>query len=355
MKNYIHLALMAFIVLLIGSIQLLYWKYSTGHWLYNSYKETGQSFDFRHPYLLKGIFSLKKGWLVYSPIMILSFLGFPFLYKNARQVSLPIVTYMLINIYVVFSWCQWDYGGGFGSRPLVQSYAVIILSMGFAIQFLFSKPGLKYLTVLFISGCSVLNLMQTIQYAKGLLSPGGLNSYSYRLLFGKLSINTDDLKSFQKLDKIEGVILSVDTISAHVQGEGRSSFLMTSPILLPGNDSLIYTGELRSGDVSYLRLTAKGRFDAISYNYKELPAIKLSYTDETHRKISERIVKIEPLINRLDKQLNVDYLGDPNVWCPFDFVLKTPPKARYLSISIVNHSGNNTMVDSLMIEQIHIK
>ncbi|MEZ4829119.1 MAG: hypothetical protein R3C61_22970 [Bacteroidia bacterium] len=32
-----------------------------------------------------------------------------------------------INIYVVFAWEVWWYGGSFGARRLVQSYAILIL------------------------------------------------------------------------------------------------------------------------------------------------------------------------------------------------------------------------------------
>jgi hypothetical protein len=347
-----HLIVLSIMVLAIGFLQLIYWKYASGHWLYNSYKETGQSFDFLHPELLKGIFSLKKGWLVYSPVMILLFFGLFAMYKKANHIFWSISIYFVINIWIVFSWCQWDYGGGFASRPLVQSYAVLVLALGFAVESMFSKPLLKYLTILFLVSCIGLNLMQTIQYAKGMLSPGGLNKYSYCLLFGKLAICIDDLKAFQGLDKFKGSILFVDTLSVRTSD---SPFILTKPIHLPKTETIIYSGDLKLKPNGYIQISAHGKFDYICYNYSQSPSLILSFLDLNENLLAQKTIKIEPLINKNDYKLNVDYLGDPNIWCPFNFSLKLPESAKYLTISCVNQSTNNTQLDSLLIQQVNLK
>jgi hypothetical protein len=68
-----HLLLAAVAGAAIGSIQLLYWHYVTGHWLVYSYGD--QSFSWLRPHLYDGIFSFRSGWLTYSPLMAAALLG----------------------------------------------------------------------------------------------------------------------------------------------------------------------------------------------------------------------------------------------------------------------------------------
>ena len=352
-NHILQLLILSLVVIVIGSLQLAYWKYSSGHWLYNSYKEAGLYFDFLHPNLLKGIFSLRKGWLIYSPVMILSFIGLYFLYRNSRKIFLPVVIYMFINIYVVFSWCQWDYGGGFGSRPLVQSYAVLILPMGFVMNYLLLKPIVKYCAFLFIIACSTLNLMQTTQYAKGLLSPGGLNSYSYHLLFGKLSVSGDDIKRFEKLDIINGQfalvniikIISFDTLTMNNQDSSKPLTLTKEPFVL-------YNGPINSQKGDYIMINGRGKFDQIEYNYANLPAMKLSFLGKDSNVIAEKYIKIEPLMNRDNTKINVDYLGDPGIWTDFDFAVKRPANCNRIRLTAFNPGYNQTMIENLIIKNI---
>jgi hypothetical protein len=53
--------------------QLAYWKYSTGSWLYYSYR--GEGFFFARPRILDGLISYRKGLFVYTPILSLAFAG----------------------------------------------------------------------------------------------------------------------------------------------------------------------------------------------------------------------------------------------------------------------------------------
>ncbi|MBK7669397.1 MAG: hypothetical protein IPJ32_19865 [Sphingobacteriaceae bacterium] len=65
--------------------QMLYWKHITGHYFFNSY--VGEQFYFGNPHLLEGLFGFRKGWLLYSPIMIFSLIGMFMLFKNRKEFS----------------------------------------------------------------------------------------------------------------------------------------------------------------------------------------------------------------------------------------------------------------------------
>ncbi len=111
--------------ILIGSIQMFYWKYATGQWLYDSY--IGERFNFSSPHIIDGLFSYRKGWLIYSPVMVFSLIGLFYIKRFAEEWLWPVVVAFGITVYIVFSWEMWWYGGGFGARVLIQSYALLAI------------------------------------------------------------------------------------------------------------------------------------------------------------------------------------------------------------------------------------
>lgn len=73
-KNYLHLLAAGVVTAAIGFIQLTYWQYVSGHWFVYSYGD--QSFSFLHPHFVDVFFSYRKGWLVYTPLMVFAIAGF---------------------------------------------------------------------------------------------------------------------------------------------------------------------------------------------------------------------------------------------------------------------------------------
>ncbi len=100
------------------SIQLIYWKYVSGHWLYYSYQD--QNLYFRSPNFINYTFSYRSGWLTYAPMLALAFAGIlPFIKYGRNKVA--IISFFIINYYVVCCWNIWWYGG----RAMIQSYPVL--------------------------------------------------------------------------------------------------------------------------------------------------------------------------------------------------------------------------------------
>lgn len=142
----------------VGIWQLLYWKLHSGHWLYYSYDDQG--FDFLSPNLINGIFSWHKGWLIYTPLMLFALAGFVPLFRRYPGIAWALLAYIAVNLYVVFSWKIWHYGGGLGARPLVQSYAALMLPLAaFTAWLLQQRVWLQGLMVLLLLLCVDHNLM----------------------------------------------------------------------------------------------------------------------------------------------------------------------------------------------------
>ncbi|MEM6629289.1 MAG: hypothetical protein AAF694_06430, partial [Bacteroidota bacterium] len=148
---------------IMGMIQMAYWKVFSGHWLFYSYGEFG--FDWLSPHIMDGLFSAKKGWLVYTPVMIFALIGFIPLYRLYKSIFWTLLIFMVLTIYVVYSWEIWWYGGSFGSRAMVQSYALLSIPLTLLIQELLGMWSTGWKVIAFGSMllCADLNLIQTWQ------------------------------------------------------------------------------------------------------------------------------------------------------------------------------------------------
>ena len=81
-KNYQLVILMALLSFLVWVPQFLYWKEISGQYIFNSYGDS--DFNFDKPQIINQLFSYRKGWLLYSPLMALAFAGLVSIYKNLR-------------------------------------------------------------------------------------------------------------------------------------------------------------------------------------------------------------------------------------------------------------------------------
>lgn len=184
-KHLLIIGLFSFLVLL---PQLLYWKYITGSFFFNSY--VGERFYFSNPHILEGLFSYRKGWLLYTPIMFFAIIGVFVLFKKNKNLFLPIMLFLVINLYVLFSWWAWWYGGGFGLRAMIDSYSLLAIPFAAFLQFFYEKRNkISYAIVCFIGFILLgFNLFQTAQYRSGAIHWDGMTKESYWASFGILTI-----------------------------------------------------------------------------------------------------------------------------------------------------------------------
>ena len=141
-KNWKHILLIGLLSLSVIFPQLLYWKIQTGNWVFNSY--FGEAFFFGNSHVLEGLFSYRKGWLVYTPLMIFALAGVVLLFRKNKNFFAPIFIFLLINTYVLYSWWSWWYGGSFGSRPMIDSYGLLAIPMACFYSEILKK---KYLAI----------------------------------------------------------------------------------------------------------------------------------------------------------------------------------------------------------------
>jgi hypothetical protein len=178
LSKYGQFILLLFAFLLPLFPQLLFWKFNTGNWLYYSYSEEG--FFFSNPQIWNGLFSYRKGWLVYTPIMLFALLGIYVVYKKQRVWFLFLSTYMTIYIYLIFSWWCWWYGGSFGARAMIESYSFLIFPLAAFIHFISNYKKSFFLSFSIIAMfLTTLNLIQTQQKRLGLIHWDGMTKTAY--------------------------------------------------------------------------------------------------------------------------------------------------------------------------------
>lgn len=143
--------LLAIFIFLIPIIpQLIYWKVQTGQFLFFSYGNK-EGFFFADPKIYSVLFSWRKGWFIYTPIMLFAVTGLFIMLKKWKGMFIPIFIYLIVNIYLISSWWDWGFGGAFGMRALVQSYAFMAIPMAFVLNYIFNLQLKKIIKISIIS------------------------------------------------------------------------------------------------------------------------------------------------------------------------------------------------------------
>ena len=161
--------------------QFLYWKAVTGHYLFFTYAEKGATFYFAHPHIFDSLFSFRKGWLIYTPVMVISLVGIFFMRTRAREWFLALVIYVMAMIYVQSSWWCWWFGGGFGLRPYISMYPLLAIPMAFLLGHLRKKKrqwafGALTAVILILSAYQ---LFQIRQFSTKAIHYSGTTARSY--------------------------------------------------------------------------------------------------------------------------------------------------------------------------------
>ncbi len=178
-SKFSQVILMILIAFLFFLPQMLYWKFITGHYLYFSY--VGEGFYFNNPHLLNILFSFRNGWLVYSPLMLLSLYGIYFLYKNKSPYFLSTIIILPIILYLLSCWWCWWYGGSFGFRSIIDLYPLLVFGMAASINVILQRSKtLKIAVSLVIITFILLNLFQTIQYHYNIIQYDSMTFAAYK-------------------------------------------------------------------------------------------------------------------------------------------------------------------------------
>lgn len=179
LKNWFFIIVLALSFILIWIPQFAYWYYVSGKIFYFSYGAKGAHFFFNNPQITDFLFSYKKGWYVYTPVMLFATLGIYRLFKIKNPFALSTLIVLVLFIYVLSSWWSWWFGGAFGIRSMVDIYGLMAIPLA---AFIDKKRKLKLgkesiAGLLFVF--TFYNQFQIQQYKHGAIHYWWMNKEAY--------------------------------------------------------------------------------------------------------------------------------------------------------------------------------
>jgi len=128
-----RLFLFTFIFIITILPQLIYWKFSSGSYLFYSYGDEGFKY-LTHPKFLEVLLAPLNGMFLYNPIIFIFFIAliFSIFKKCINSILIFIIT--LISLYIISSWDTFYYGCGYGCRPFIEYLTLLALPFAQFIQ-----------------------------------------------------------------------------------------------------------------------------------------------------------------------------------------------------------------------------
>lgn len=230
-------------------IQLLLYKLQSGNWLIWSYNNEG--FYFLNPAWWSFLFSFERGWFIYSPLFLLIIpAAFSMYFRSKNSLLWPLGIAVLV--YVLSSWWDWRYGGSFGSRPMIDFYAIIGLFIGIWLNAM--RRTYLLLVATYIATTIGLNIFQVYQLHEGILTSWNMNFNAYVWSLGKYGETSKnqlggrwDALPFHKQKKL--IYKSFDPFSEPYDGHWAFSKLEESSLVFDQNIEFNGLFEYRLPDV----------------------------------------------------------------------------------------------------------
>lgn len=197
---------MALAALLVWIPQMIYWHWMTGHLLFYSYTNN-EHFFWTDPKLWQGIFGFRKGWLIYTPVMIFALVGLIPLYKNHSRYFFATLVFLVLNLYVLMSWWCWWYGGCFGQRSMVDCYGLLAVPMAAFLEWTFRQKKIPCtaITIVF-AAVAYLSFFHYKQYKHHAIHYEAMTRAAYFDSFGH-KYPSDRFESLLRFPDYEGAKL----------------------------------------------------------------------------------------------------------------------------------------------------
>lgn len=176
----------------IASPQIIYWYVKTGHLFYDSYKNPGVGLDLYSPHIIESLFGYRKGWLVYTPVMIFALLGFIVVFKEKRSLFFGLLIPFLASYYIIASWTEYWYGAGFSNRPVISLYPLLMIPLGFFLDWMWKqKRFIRIPVTAIIVFLIFLNQFQWWQLRNYILDATRMTKEYYWATFLKTKVDKD--------------------------------------------------------------------------------------------------------------------------------------------------------------------
>lgn len=156
-----------------------------GTWLCE-YVQTKRAFYFLAPSLWSVFFSIKNGWLIYTPIVFFSIPGFFILAEQNKKIFYATFLYSLCFILFLASSPDVTTPMSFSQSRLTEIFAVLFIPFAYFISWVLEGGWLRRIAWFLILGtvCG-LNIFQSWQFSRSILTPSMTTPAYFRAAFFK--------------------------------------------------------------------------------------------------------------------------------------------------------------------------
>ena len=214
----------------------MYWKLASGQFIYDSYGKT-DFMEWKHPHILDGLFSARRGWLVYSPIFLFAIAGFWYLQKQRKYLAISLLVFFILFVYVSFSHNIWWYGGGLSQRQMVQIYPILAIPLAAFLRVAYKNWARQILFGIAASVCIYLNLWLTYQGHQGGLWRDDVTPAYLRRIIGRWDVPIEAQKLLDNKYDFTGEMKGAQIIYAN-GFEADTSQNIDSQTIIQGKRSL---------------------------------------------------------------------------------------------------------------------
>lgn len=160
----LHLGIVGVLCAVVVLPQLLYLHSVAGRWILNSYAVTGEAatFNWTHPELLNFMFSIRKGFFMWSPVLLAAAVGLIFAFAKHRALFTASAVVVAIHIYLCASWYYWSFGGSYGSRPIIDIIPLLAIPLAAAIA---KSAQNRRSTLVAVTAMLLIAVNMTLMYA----------------------------------------------------------------------------------------------------------------------------------------------------------------------------------------------
>lgn len=165
--------------LAVVSIQFIIYKIQLDQWYVYGY--IGEGFNLTKPHLIDFFFSIRKGFFVYTPMMVFALIGLVFWYRDRPFRAIWWIGAMLVHMYILSTWHMWWYGGTLGTRVMVEYYIFWMIPIG--VFFSNARRSQLYGAVPIFLFLTLYGHLQQYQYRLGLLHWDSMTWELYKNVF----------------------------------------------------------------------------------------------------------------------------------------------------------------------------
>jgi hypothetical protein len=299
-------------VLLLMSI----WYIQSGDWVVYAYK--GEHFYFSQPNIFNILFSFRKGWITYHPLVLISFLGLVFLLLNRNYFSFSFhIIFWGASIYLFSCWWTWTYSVPFGQRVFIDYYSLLGVLLGYFLNY---QPRRWFImNSMLILLLSLFNIYRSWQYHNGIIPWEYATSKEYFSSINKTSPQAHYLVNESRILNRERIIWVENNSTDSTYGNNRFTMKISD--------------SFRSGIIHFrVHASVTNLSDQVDY-----VAVIRILKEEEELEIKENYLHrfLKPG-KPVSLQLGWDLREKPESATRIEFYFHTPENAKALQIQSLN-------------------